>query len=89
MTHTHPDIFTAAEAVRYLKLDEASPSQDSAHRLLDRLCQSGQLSGITWSKTRLYTRQQLDGLLQRAVDVAEAQREAKAHNGQLRRPPAN
>jgi len=73
----HPDLKTAAEAVAYLRLDEACPSQDSAHRLLDRLCQAGLLSGITWGQSRLYARQQLDRLLERSIEEAEAEREAK------------
>ena len=73
----HPDLLTAPEAVAYLRIDEACPSLDSAHRLLDRLCQSGELSGITWAQARLYSRRQLDGLLQRSIDAAEAARLAK------------
>jgi len=67
----HPDVLTAAEAVTYLRLDEACPTLAAAHALLDRLCQRGELAGIMWGQKRLYARAQLDALLARSIEDAE------------------
>ena len=85
-TPTHPDVLTAAEAVRYLRIDEATPTQAAAHALLDRLVQHGQLAGLTWAARRLYSRPQLDAMLARSIEAEEPGRLEKLDRHENPRP---
>ena len=67
----HPDLLSPAEAVSYLRLGEACPSDSAARSLLSRLCQQGKLVGFTWGATRLYHRATLDAFV--AAELADLQ----------------
>ena len=70
----HPDILTGKQAVAYLLFDKACPNDAAAHGLLDRLVQRGALAGLELGKTRIYHRDQLDALIARTINAAEADR---------------
>ena len=65
----HADIFTDAEAARYLRLDETSESPEAARRVLHRFVQAGKIHPVKWTKKYLYSRCDLD----RFVDVEMAE----------------
>ena len=65
----HPDLFTAAEAAAYLRLDQCAPSEAAGRELLNRLAREPKDGGVVriasfrWGKERLFHRSALDAFV--------------------------
>ena len=64
----HPDVLTASEACRYLRLDESCETMEAARDRLNRFCREEAIQPIEWGKTRLFSRRNLDAFVDRALD---------------------
>ncbi len=84
----HPDLMTSQQATAYLLLTNTSPTAAAASGLLDRLVQRGELAGVEWGKRRIYHRAQLDALIDRTLEDAEADR-VERRQKYTNRPPSD